>query len=298
LRPHSLCLRHSRNRVIFPPPLLAIDVGNSRIKYGWFEPEPGPGAAGTSLWPECRHFTVGPLTGPAPWDRIRTWTDPLVCGVVIAGSNPAVVEQMTTHWQSVTGREPWVVRDRHALPIDLEVDLPERVGLDRLLNAVAANRLRQPDEGAIVIDSGTATTFEVVTTTGAFAGGAILPGLALSSKALHDYTALLPELSLAELGPELPQALGKETRGALRSGIFWGHVGAIRELTQQICTSLEWQSPLAVFDPNDPRPRCRAILTGGGGPWLGAVFPELQPFPSLAMHGLVLAAWSNWKSWT
>ncbi len=260
-------------------PLLAIDVGNSRIKYGWFRNEP---LADGRAWPACQHFTVGTLACPAPWNRIREWTDPLQCETAIAGSNPAVVEQLAMHWETTTGRIPWVVRDRQALPIRVDVEFPEKVGLDRLLNAVAANVLRPADQPAIVVDSGTATTVDLVTVDGGFAGGAILPGFALSSRALHDYTALLPELALNEMGPEPPQPLGTHTRAALRSGIYWGQVGAIRELIRQLQMSgLQGMS------------RHWMVLTGGGGPWLEPQFPGVLQVPSLAMHGLVLTAWAR-----
>lgn len=268
-----------RNLVISCPSLLAIDVGNSRIKYGWFVNEP---FADGRPWPGCRHFVTGGLVCPAPWDHLRSWVDPLHCDVAIAGSNPAVVEQIATHWQATTGRSPWVVRDRQALPIRVDVASPERVGLDRLLNAVAANELRPQQSGAIVIDSGTATTVDVVTPDGGFAGGAILPGFALSSKALHSYTALLPELAISELGPRQPVALGQETRAALRSGIYWGQVGAVRELTSQLRRELGWSDD-----------QTWSVLTGGGAGWLEPHFPGIPHIPSLAMHGLVLTAWSK-----
>ncbi|MBI1348379.1 type III pantothenate kinase [bacterium] len=269
-------------------PMLAIDVGNSRTKYGWFVPSI---TADQRNWPECRHFATGQLSGPAPWDLIRRWTDPLQCEVAIAGSNPAAAEQLATHWLATTGRAPWVVRDRHCLPITVDVAHPETVGLDRLLNAVAVNVLRPTSQGAIVVDSGTATTVDVVTPDGRFLGGAILPGFALSSRALHHYTALLPELSVSELGPETPAAIGRETRSALRSGIFWGQIGAVQELIRQMCREQGWQ--LADGPPSAETTSCWLALTGGGGPWLAPHFPTMTQIPSLAMHGLVLTAWAN-----
>jgi len=268
--------------------ILAIDVGNSRIKYGWFEPT---STADGRIWPVCRQFAAGNLQGPAPWDVIRSWVDPLQCRVAIAGSNPAAVEQAATHWQATTGCLPWVVRDRHCLPVTVDVQHPERVGLDRLLNAVAVNVLRPPGQGAIVVDSGTATTIDVVTPQGSFAGGAILPGFALSSRALHHYTALLPELAMSDLGPETPTAIGRDTRLALRSGIFWGQVGAIQQLIQQMCQELNW----SVADPasSPAQTLCWLALTGGGGPWLAPQLSHMTHIPSLAMHGLVLTAWSQ-----
>lgn len=267
-------------------------MGNSRVKYGWFVGEPRDNGR---AWPVCRQFTATTLTCPAPWNLIREWTDPLTCEVVLAGSNPAVVEQVATHWQATTGRSPWVVREREALPIRITTDAPERVGLDRLLNAVAANELRPPAQGAIVVDSGTATTVDVVAPDGAFAGGAILPGFALSAKALHDYTALLPELSLAELGPEPPAALGIDTRRALRSGIYWGQVGAVKELIGELCREHRWTSPVPCSSSlhTASTTACWLVLTGGGASWLSRQFPDVLHVPSLAMHGLVLSAWAR-----
>jgi type III pantothenate kinase len=262
--------------IIATSPLLAIDVGNSRIKYGWFVAETS--RAGR-VWPDCRQFAATPISAPTPWDALRNWTDPLSCPVTVAGSNPAVVEQVATHWEATTGRRPWVVRDRSRLPLNVDVDAPDKVGLDRLLNAVAANELRPASQPAIVIDSGTATTVDLLSAEGVFRGGAILPGFALSSEALHHYTALLPQLSLTDLGPEQPAALGCNTRDALRSGIYWGQVGAVRALVEQLSRAADRPPWL--------------VLTGGGAAWLATQFPEVPTVPSLAMHGLALTAWHN-----
>jgi len=262
------------HRTIVPSPLLAIDVGNSRIKYGWFVPE---NSRTGRAWPMCQSFTATTLEAPTPWDQIRGWADPLACPVAVAGSNPAVVERVATHWEATTGRRPGVVRDRSRLPLTVAVDAPDKVGLDRLLNAVAANELRPADQSALVIDSGTATTVDLLSADGVFRGGAILPGFALSSQALHHYTALLPQLSLADLGPDEPAPLGRNTREALRSGIYWGQVGAVRELIARI----------------DGAPAPWLVLTGGGAAWLSPQFPDAPVVPSLAMHGLVLTAWRN-----
>ncbi|MDZ4684643.1 MAG: type III pantothenate kinase [Planctomycetaceae bacterium] len=262
--------------MITPPPLLAIDVGNSRIKYGWFAPESSPAGR---VWPMCREFVATTLTTALPWDVLRGWADPLTCPVAVAGSNPGVVEQVATHWEATTGRRPWVVRNRSLLPVEVDVDFPEKVGLDRLLNAVAANELRPAAQPAIVINSGTATTVDYLSADGVFRGGTILPGLALSSQALHHYTALLPQLSLADLGPEVPAPLGRNTRDALRSGIYWGQVGAIRSIVKALKTTTKTAPWL--------------VLTGGGARWLSSQFPEVQVVPSLGMHGLTLTAWQH-----
>jgi type III pantothenate kinase len=247
-------------------------VGNSRIKLGAFR------VSGDAPLAECPYFLARPLDGVLPWDDIRQWLPGEQPPLVIAGSNPRVIDRVADEWQSTTGRTAWVLRDRSQLPLIVDVESPDKVGLDRLLNAVAANLVRRPDRPLIVVDSGTATTVDLVTTDGRFAGGAILPGFALSAAALHEYTALLPQLSLGDLGPDVPAAVGRHTVAALRSGIYWGQVGAIERLIRE----LDQDQPAA----------SQLILTGGGAVWLTQQFPHALTVPSLALHGLVATAWS------
>ena len=115
------------------------------------------------------------------------------------------------------------------LPLVVAVERPDMVGVDRLLDAVAANRLRRPGRPAIVVDVGTAITVDLVSADGAFRGGAILPGIAMSARAMHEFTDLLPLIEMSELGSP-PPAVGTSTVSAMRSGLFWGAVGSIREL--------------------------------------------------------------------
>ena len=94
-------------------------------------------------------------------------------------------------------------------------------GIDRLVDAVAANRLRKSHRPAAIVDVGTAITVDLVAADGAFLGGSILPGIALSARALHEFTDLLPLVDVGEL-VEPPPALGTDTEAAMRSGLFWG----------------------------------------------------------------------------
>ena len=97
------------------------------------------------------------------------------------------------------------------------------VGIDRLVDAVAVNRLREPGRAAVIVDVGTAITVDLVAADGAFLGGSILPGLAMSARAMHEFTDLLPLVDVSELS-EPPPALGTATEEAMRSGLFWGTV--------------------------------------------------------------------------
>ncbi len=283
-----------------PSPLLAIDAGNSRLKFGLFEP--GRLSHSNSIWPECRQFVAVHADEDVPWDVLSGWLDSSMASgatarrSAISGTNPHAVERLLEGWARQGWPSPFVVRDYTAVPVEVDVDAPEKVGLDRLLAAVAANALRPDDRAAIVIDSGTATTVNYNSARGTFCGGAILPGLEMSAKALHHYTALLPLLPVHELGGDEPVAPGRNTREAIRNGLLWGQVGAIRELVRQLC--LRRGHDLPTFDesaePVGSTSSSRApwlVLTGGGGPVLSPHFPGVMRLASLGMHGLVLTAW-------
>jgi len=279
-----------------PSPLLAIDAGNSRLKFGMFEP--GRSSHSTSIWPECRQFQAVHVDDAIPWDVLSAWLDgSAVLGTTarqsaISGTNPRAVERLLKGWARQGWPAPFVVHDYTAIPVATDVDYPEKVGLDRLLAAVAANALRPADRAAIVIDSGTATTINYISQAGVFGGGAILPGLEMSAKALHHYTAMLPELPVHELGGDEPIAPGRNTREAIRNGLLWGQVGAIRELVNRICIGRGEHVPL--FASKYRSLRCPwLLLTGGGGPVLEPHIPEAHRIASLGMHGLVLTAWGT-----
>src|SRR5690606_5988205 len=156
---------------------------------------------------------------------------------------------------------------------------PQRVGLDRLVNAVAANHLRSSQRSAIVIDVGSAITVDLIRADGVFVGGAILPGIGMAARALHEFTDLLPLSEMTELR-EAPEALGKNTTAALKSGLFWGAVGAMRELIARLATHA--QQP-------------EVFLTGGAAPGVARYLagPGEEPprhVPHLTLAGIALSA--------
>ncbi|MBW3599504.1 MAG: type III pantothenate kinase [Planctomycetes bacterium] len=162
------------------------------------------------------------------------------------------------------------------LPLKTNVEHPERVGVDRLAAAAAANVLRTPGRAAIVADSGTAITVDLLDPQGVFQGGAILPGVRLASRALHSQTDVLPEITLDPQAPP-PAACGRNTRAALESGLFWGVVGAVRELIAELAK--ETPEPPEVF------------LSGGDGKLIATVLgPEARFVPHLALRGAALAS--------
>jgi len=121
----------------------------------------------------------------------------------------------------------------------VRIDRPEEVGADRIVNTVAAhNRYGGP---AIVIDFGTATTFDVVDAAGDYRGGVICPGVNLSLDALHSATAKLPGVAVAR--PD--KVIGASTVGAMQSGVFWGYVGLIEGLIERIADEADrWADDL------------------------------------------------------
>ena len=142
--------------------------------------------------------------------------------------------------------EPLVAQASLDWGFDIKVDNPDEVGADRLLNALAAhNHYGGP---LVVVDFGTATTFDVVDGAGAYLGGVISPGINLSIEALHQAAARLPRIGIGR-----PQAvIGRSTIPAMRSGIYWGYVGLIEGLLARI--EGEYGAPL------------KAIATGGLAP--------------------------------
>lgn len=251
---------------------LAIDAGNTRIKLGLFA---WSNASAHGELPRCVERVVVLSREPPPWELLAQWQS--AAGgwqpAVIAGSNPRDVERVRADWPNSLGPMPRIVANTEDFPLPIRVDEPRRVGIDRLLNAVAVNELRSRERSAVIVDSGTATTVDVVTADGAFAGGAILPGLALSAKALHEYTALLPLVSVLELGQATPEPLGHNTRAAIRSGLFWGQLGAVKELIERQAGS-----------------EAEVFITGGGGALLATHLPRAHFEPHLPLQGLVLVA--------
>lgn len=135
--------------------------------------------------------------------------------------------------------EPMVVGENVDLGVEIRIGKPSEAGADRLVNAVGAH-LRYPG-ALIVVDSGTATTFDVVAADGAFEGGVIAPGINLSMQALHEAAARLPRIAIAR--PE--RAIGKDTVGAMQAGVFFGYIGLIDSLIARI--KAEYGAPMTVI---------------------------------------------------
>jgi type III pantothenate kinase len=149
----------------------------------------------------------------------------------------SVVPQSVFNLRNLSRRylkvEPLVIGENAELGVQIMIDKPSEAGADRLVNTVGAYMAYGGD--LIVIDSGTATTFDVVGPTGAFEGGVIAPGINLSMQALHDAAARLPRVAIKR-----PQhVIGKDTVGAMQSGVFWGYVALIEGLVARIKAQID-----------------------------------------------------------
>ena len=170
--------------------------------------------------------------------------------------------------------EPLIARSRTYWGFEIKVDNPAEVGADRLLNSLAGHR--KYGGPLVVIDFGTATTFDVIDVTGAYLGGVIAPGINLSIEALHRAAARLPRIGIGR-----PQAvIGTNTIAAMQSGIYWGYVAMIEGMVARI--QAEYGGGLKV------------IATGGLAPLLAEgtmVIGHIDP--DLTLDGLRMLAEQN-----
>ena len=206
--------------------LLVIDCGNTNTVFALYQ-----GEQQRACW---RTVTDSRQT----IDDLVSWIFPLmqyegitptdVSGAILASVVPASRRVLSGLCHKLFGLSLLVVGEDVQTGLSIRVDRPDQVGADRLVNAVAAAvRFRR---AVIVIDFGTATTFDVVAADGAYEGGVIAPGIHLSVEALHKASALLPRVSVRK--PE--RVIGKATVPAVESGIFWGYVSMIEGLIQRI----------------------------------------------------------------
>jgi type III pantothenate kinase len=196
---------------------IVADIGNSRLKWG-------------RLGPDGRIVeTVAlPIDEPAAWDRaLESW------GVARGGSswavasvNPPLAERLLERLDAASAAVR-LLRSAADVPLTSELEEPERAGVDRALAVLAAVRRMPEGVPGQVVSCGSAITVERVSASGVWLGGAIAPGLGLAARALHQLTAQLP---FVPIGPEVPPPWGTNTESALRAGLFWGAVGAVREL--------------------------------------------------------------------
>jgi type III pantothenate kinase len=254
------------------PLLLAIDISNTGIKYGLFP------LAGGELVARWRIATVREKTT----DEYAMLLAQLcahagvrleqIGGVIMASVTPPLTPVFQEMATTYLGHEAVVVSHETPLNVPLLVDNPWETGADRMISALAAHDLYGGP--AIVIQFGTATSFDCVSSEGAFLGGAIAPGLGISAEALARAASKLYQV---ELAPP-PAALGKNTTHSMQSGIVYGHVGLVEGLVARLRGEL-------------PDGAMAKVIAHGG---LAGVMAKVTPCidivaPNLILDGLNIA---------
>jgi len=214
--------------------LLAIDVGSSRVKLGLFASPDKHGLPRPESTLAVLHRGVDRKQWAAELEQWLSASQSLASSpkCCLASVHPTAAKEVASVLAE-NGIAEVHVLGQNDLPIAMDVKNPQQVGIDRLLNALAANRLREANQPAIVVDVGTASTVDLVGAEGVFLGGAILPGIGMSAAALHAGTASLPLLSVETLADQ-PAVVGKTTHEAIASGVYWGAVGAVGELIDRL----------------------------------------------------------------
>lgn len=250
--------------------LLAADVGNTETTLGLFEAE--------VLRAHWRLTTTGTRTA----DEIRILITQLVTSAGLVPSDvdavalcsvvPPVTPALVTALDVAFAVTPIVVGAGSPLPITLDVDEPMTVGADRVVNTLAASQMYRRD--CIVVDLGTATTYDCISAAGSFFGGIIQPGVQSSAQMLFSKTAMLPSTALATP----TRAIGTNTVDCIRAGVVYGAADSIDGLIRRV--KREWPHPETPY----------VIATGGLSSTFRpfcAEFDEVDP--ALTLQGLRLA---------
>ena len=239
------------------PNLVVVDIGNTRIKWG-----------------RCENGNVAEVAAVPP-DEYKAWSrqwdawglTPAI-PFCLAGVHPARRETLAK-WLRDRCSPVKLLSSYRDLPINVALPIPAGVGIDRLLDAVAANARKRPHAFAIIVDAGSAVTVDVVDAQGAFRGGVIFPGFGLMAKSLHDFTALLPIVS-----PD-PNAKppGESTVPAIQAGIMSAIVGGV-------------QNAIAKYESKFGSP-CDLFITGGDGAIIAAnLHQPAYLWPEMTLEGV------------
>ncbi|MFS0768982.1 type III pantothenate kinase [Brevundimonas sp. 2P06AA] len=194
-------------------------------------------------------------------------------GCIISSVVPQSIFNLRNLARRYLNVEPLVIGENVELGIEVRIHKPSEAGADRLVNAIGALQVYEGD--LLLIDSGTATTFDVVSGAngqgaGAFEGGLIAPGINLSLQALHEAAAKLPRIAIQR--PDT--VIGRDTVTSMQSGVFWGYVALIEGLVDRI--KAEWGKPMTV------------IGTGGVASLFEGATNSIDRFdPDLTIRGLL-----------
>jgi len=250
--------------------IVVFDVGNSEITIGTFERD--------ELLSHWRLTTAAPRTADELTLLIRSIVGPEVAtpgkveGSAICSVVPAITPMLAEACEMSFGAKPIMVDARAKLPIKLDVEEPFTVGADRIANTLAASSIHKRD--VIVVDMGTATTYDCITADGTFLGGVIQPGIMISADTLFRRTAQLPATDIVP-----PRTvIARRTDECIRAGVLYGAVDSIDGIVRRI--KEEWPGKTAPL----------VIATGGMAETIRPYSTELELVdPFLTLKGIRLA---------
>jgi type III pantothenate kinase len=249
---------------------VVADLGNSRLKWarrddaGRLEPS-----------------IALPLDDEDAWrEQWRSWmqgSDPAQSSWAIATVNPPLARRLGQFLAASGVTKLRWFRSMADVPVAHGLEHAESAGADRALAVLAAIAMHAAGRPGFVVLCGSAVTVERVSASGVWEGGAIAPGLVLTAHALHERTAQLPLI----VPREAPPPYGRSTVPALEAGIFWGTVGAVRELLVRQAQGMT-SEPWTAWTGGDAALLCKHVA-----------WPASQVIPDLVLHGLARAAWNG-----
>ena len=244
--------------------LLIIDVGNTNTVFALYNND--------KVIKKWRISTVIKRTV----DEYVIWFKSIILDknefkdIIVGSVVPDITEELKIAIQKFFKKEALIVSEDIKVCFPFEVDNPSEVGTDRIVNSLCAWRLYK--KPTIIIDFGTATTFDIVGKSGSYLGGVIAPGVNLSMISLNTAAARLPRIAITKT----ENIIGKNTVDAMSSGIYWGYVGLIENLINKIENELDYKMLI--------------IATGGlASLFIGEISKQIILNKDLTIHGLFFA---------
>ena len=248
--------------------LIAIDIGNSAIKIGVYKNHPA-------------NFDIEVSSIEKDYDSFSKSLSLIIKSsrskpeVIIGSVVPSLDEPVIQLFREKFRIKPMIVDVKLKTGVTFNYNPIDAIGADRIADSVAVNNLYQNNLTKIVVDFGTATVFEIISSKGEFLGGSIFPGLEVSSEALFKKTSLLEKINFEEIGSD-EKIIGNSTNQSLKSSLFWGYISLTEGMIDKILNEL-----------NTPRSKAFVIGTGGFASLISnqtPVFDKIEP--NLTLEGL------------
>ena len=229
--------------------LIAIDIGNSKIKVGLFEDYLKDNIKIISFDSDLKNINNIHKSINEYISELNK--DIKIIGCIISSVVPDLNDEIIIQMENELGIEPIIVDSNLVPEINFDYEPLSDLGADRIADCIAVNYLYPNNKFKIVVDFGTATVFEVISKKGDFIGGSIFPGLEIASKALSIKASLLNEIDF-DKWDDSQKVIGNTTNEALKSSIYWGYISLTDGIVKKIIDELELN-----------RSECIIIGTGG-----------------------------------